>query len=121
MEAAKHITAENLLEERNKIMEKVNENERHGGTMQKITIYIYHTGAPDDPSKLTDTLVDRIEYAGQAIEFEDGEIRITPMVETIEKPARRGRCIAWQECILKYWGECEHGCIYMPGAQTCPR
>ena len=62
-----------------------------------------------------------IEYAGQVIEFEDGEIRITPMVETVEEPARQGRCIAWQECILKYWGECEHGCIYMPGAQTCRR
>ena len=59
----------------------------------------------------------RIEYGGQVIEFEDGEIRITPMAEKIEKPDRQGRCTAWQECILKYCGECEHGCSYYKPAR----
>ena len=83
MEAAKHITAENLLEERNKIMEKVNENERHGGTMQKITIYHKYKGV----SKTDDARVDRIEYGGQSIEFRDGKIR----VKTVEEPAKPAR------------------------------
>ena len=93
-------------------MEKVNENERQGGTMQ-ITIYIYHTGAPDDPSKLTDTLVDRIEYAGQMIVFKDGKI-YGCLCEEPEEPA--SFCETWNDCKLRLLSG---GCL--PDAQCVHR
>ena len=79
-----------------------------------MQITIYHKHLSDgEASKVDDTRIDRIEYAGQAIEFRDGKIRVNPTEEP-EEPS--SFCETWNDCKLRLLSG---GCL--PDAQCVHR
>ena len=49
-----------------------------------------------------------------SILLRDPEYEIPLIISELRNHLSSGRatCSARQECILKYWGECKHGCTY---------